>query len=182
MSPLDILWLTAMVAAGVLALGLLLAALGMLWNGEPGQTINGDRIRWPDRRWHLERRFYRHHRLGGCVIVVVAGLFFRQLAQGSLPISWPGAPPWQPVWWLLIAANGANLVIGALVLLRPSLLKPVESVVNRWLVLDLHGLVAKLADQPRLRGALLLVVAIVTLSVTAVMLLDSLRRLAATGL
>ena len=156
MSPLspDVLpWVQAL--AVVLLLGLLLAlSVGLLLLARPQAlfALNARLSRWVDTRQafslldqprHLERFFYRHHRILGSLIVLGSGYVLLRWAfaydradlLALLGPRWVArGMDWVPLALeaVLVGLHAAILVVGALILLRPSLLKGVERAANRW--------------------------------------------------
>lgn len=117
-----------------------------------------------ERPWGVERFIYRRHRLFGGAIVVgvlvflaVLGVAPTRLFNTVLLGGSGGKLAVLLVWTLAIAV----LVIGIIVLLRPSALKSVEGRANRWIQLFPTVLTS------RQIGGLLLVVGIVCLGVAS---------------
>ena len=198
-------WVQAL--AVVLALGLSVAlAVGVLLLARPRAlfALNQWLGRWVDTRAtfgmldrprHLERSFYRHHRVLGVLIVagatyvllrwtfayeradVVALLSPRWLAQGM---------DWVPTALevALIGLHLAILVVGVLIVFRPSLLKGVEQAANRWQdgppTAPLDSVVGNIDDtfegHPRLSGLILVILALWSLMALAPVLADLLKR------
>lgn len=85
----------------------------------------------------MERWFYRHHRITGSLLLA-AGLlfFFLVLFQHGIAGAAEALPgrgwAWEALFWLLTIAHAAAAVLGLVILLRPSALKPLEAVANRW--------------------------------------------------
>lgn len=92
---------------------------------------------------NIDRYFYRHHRLYGAAVVVLAVALLSFLAFGRPDIAWqslfePGnraigaivTDAARVVLWIL---GLFALAVGAVVFLRPSALKAVEGWANRWL-------------------------------------------------
>jgi hypothetical protein len=172
-----------------LALGLVLAlatALLLLWRPHALLMLNERLSRWVDteapfralerpRQW--ERFFYRHHRvLGGLVTAgatyvlgVWALVYDRAAAIALLDRRWlADGMDWvvPAVETILVVLHVAILAVGLIVLFRPSLLKNVERVANRWHrapvdALDrvVYPLDRGFAVYPRLSGLLLLLAA-----------------------
>lgn len=130
-----------------------------------GRLLNGRLQEVLERPRFVERFIYRHHRLFGSAIVAGALALLVVLGAGqsrllgtvSLGGSGGGAAMLL-VWALAVAV----LVIGIVVLVRPSALKGVEALANRWIQLfPTTGLTS------RQIGVLLLVGGIVCLVVAA---------------
>jgi len=181
-------WAPALLVALMVGLALALT-VGVLLLARPRIlfALNARLSRWVDTRaafglldqpHHLERFFYRHHRILGVMIVLGSGyvlwrwafdyersdlvaLLGRQwLARG---LDW--VPP--ALEAAVVALHGAILVVGLLILFRPSLLKGLERTANRWqqgpptapfdaVVGNLDGV---FVGYPRVSGLLLVVTA-----------------------
>lgn len=128
-------------AASVIAGVVLLAA------GKPGALrdwlLNHKLREVFARPWRVERFVYRHHRLFGGTISAGAMLLLARLYAGhnrllGMHLEPPGTGVRIAellVWALAVAA----LVIGMAVLIRPSLLKGIETLSNRWIQLPLFS-------------------------------------------
>lgn len=95
-----------------------------------------------EKNHRLERYFYRHHKRFGLFLAVSAAynLYF----QATYPAARLGAlfstgrhaelAHWllTSAWWTLLAGNAVALLVGLTVFRRPSLLKGVEAIANRW--------------------------------------------------
>lgn len=176
MTAADVLILTALLVIVLIALALLLAGGGLLLRSINTPDASTQEFERPldllDRQWHLESLLYRHHRLSGTVIIVASTFFLWQVIAKDLLSVWPAIGLWQPLWWLLIIGNTFNLVIGLIVVFRPSQLKPVEAIANRWFPVDSRHLARLLARHPRLRGLILLVIALVALGGAGLLLIE----------
>ena len=95
------------------------------------------------RPWRVERFIYRHHRPFGSAIIAGALTLLYLLYRGHLQLT--DMPAWQIsiglrtadlVAWILAIAV---LLIGFAMLIRPSLLKGIEAVSNRWIPLPRPG-------------------------------------------
>lgn len=93
---------------------------------------------------NTDQFFYRHHRWVGAALILLASVFLyiyltgapatkisqwigRQIGTQALDTTW---------LWLsgfVAVVNFAALLMGAVLLVRPSSLKPVEAVANRWI-------------------------------------------------
>ena len=95
-----------------------------------------DRPRW------IERIFYRHHRLVGALILIGAiGVLYTFLIRYNVRrISAAIAPGNWGLWDLVIATLLVGSVVaglvGIIVLVRPSLLRELEKMANRWIATD----------------------------------------------
>lgn len=133
----------------------------------------------------LDRYFYRHHKAYGVTVLLLAAVLLSWLAFNGVVERWQVLvpPSWEPLGSVLIEAGVVffwvlglvSLVVGTVMLVRPSALKGIESWSNRWVELDAfsrglnHEFPAVnrfLARHPRPWGALVLVG-----SLTAVLLL-----------
>ena len=136
------LWITLTAAAGLAGLWSLLAPETFLrFNRRASRWVEaGETDRLP-RTLAVERPFYRHHRLTGGLLM--AGSFYClyavlfQLEPAAVKHSLAQGNPWREV--LVDAAFGyiylvsiAVFLVGFVVLVRPSLLKNLESWSNRW--------------------------------------------------
>lgn len=174
MTPTDLLVITALVIVALVAIALLVAGAGQLARVASGRGPDamppGATLDVLDRQWHLERLLYRHHRLVGIAIMGGAAFFIWQVLGRGLLSALP--PAWHPLWWTLVAGNALNIAIGAVLTVRPSRLKPVESLANRWIAVDGRHLTGWLATHPVLRGFFLLAIAVLALATAALLLAD----------
>lgn len=134
------------------------------------------------RQW--ERFFYRHHRVLGSlislgaiyVLLTWAFAYDRARVIGLLDRRWViDGLDWivAAVETMVVLLHAATLVVGLIILFRPSLLKNIERAANRWhsgpqvQVLDrIYGPVDRsLAVYPRLSGLLLLLASVWSLVV-----------------
>lgn len=192
--------------AVALVLGLLLAlVIGVLLLARPGAAfaINQRLSRWIDTRpafsaldrpRSLERFFYRHHRVLGALIVLGASYvlwrwaFAYERADLIAVIGrrWVAAGlDWVPAALevALVGLHLAVLVVGALVFVRPSLLKGVERTANRWQDASANRLDAVIGSldgafegHPRVSGLILTISATWCLLALAPVLAELLRR------
>ncbi len=136
MTTTDILILTALLVTVLVALSVVINAAGTLL-GRHGEY--GPRPDKPfallDCSWRVEGIIYRHHRISGVLIILASGVFLWQAASylGALQA---GASIWSTAWWVLVASHGITLLIGLVILLRPSRLKSLEAVANRHYELE----------------------------------------------
>lgn len=131
--------------AGVLCILVGIVILLKIWRRNfPG----ADKLAWlqtdVSKPHFIERLIYRHHRLVGALLIAAAGFWLWLLStfdqwQLWLHLSWQYLRQLFHSGVLLWLATSAVavlvLVFGVLLLLRPSLLKPVESAANRWVSL-----------------------------------------------
>lgn len=192
--------------AVALVLGLLLAlCVGVLLLARPGTAfaINERLSRWIDtkpafsaldRPRSLERFFYRHHRVLGALIVGGASYvlwrwaFVYERADMIAVVGqrWVSAGlDWLPAALevALVGLHVAILLVGVLVMFRPSLLKGVERAANRWQQPTgnpLDTVVGNLDDafegHPRVSGLVLAISATWCLLALAPALSELLRR------
>ena len=193
--------------AVVLVLGLLAALfVGVMLLARPQAlfALNQRLSRWIDTRAvfsmldqprHLERFFYRHHRLLGAAIMLGATYVLWQWAfhyeraevVALLGRRWRAAG----LDWLapalevaLVGLHAAILVVGMLIFFRPSLLKGVEQAANRWqdgpatsrLDSVVDGLDDAFEGHPRVSGLLLVVSAAWCLAALAPIFAELLER------
>ncbi len=118
-----------------------------------------------DRVYHIERFFYRHHRVfGGFLVVGSAYTLVQWLWHagrlGAVAETW--GPLADSATVIVLGGNLLGFALGAVVLLRPSLLKVPERFSNHWIsiapacLLRGAGPEAILNRQPRLAGAFIL--------------------------
>lgn len=94
------------------------------------------------RQYVIERQIYRHHRTAGLAIIAATSLWLWLLSPQAAWSLWleltmnylsriihSGALPMMLTTVLALLV----LLIGVLLLLRPSLLKPIERLANRWM-------------------------------------------------
>ncbi|QKT03649.1 hypothetical protein HUS23_07400 [Ectothiorhodospiraceae bacterium 2226] len=152
-------WLLAHWGALALAIGALSAALGVWLALAPAAALRLDRrlsvwvsadrlAEQLNRRRHSGRFFYRHHRAVGALLVLAgAVLLYTLLVQrtagwddaiaaafGLSPLL--AALSAQVLLVLVALAAGLALLLGPLLYLRPSLLRPLEAVADRWINTD----------------------------------------------
>ncbi|MCK9530912.1 MAG: hypothetical protein M0R77_10205 [Gammaproteobacteria bacterium] len=118
-----------------------------------------------DQVYRIERFFYRHHRLFGAFLLAGSGytLYHASFRPDLLVHAYEAwGPVGEAVAIMILGGNIVALVLGAVVLVRPSLLKEPERLSNRWIrvapLSPLHGAGAEaiIARQPRLAGAFIL--------------------------
>lgn len=173
-----VLGLTLLAACAAYALALILAPRAANLAGDAlNRRISGRRAMRPlEIPRPTERAFYRHHRLLGTALLLAVTffflLYFLSFPRDSLLVSLTrqygkaaGEAFFQATEWFFLLANGLIAAFSVLVLVRPSLLKPVETWANRWISTRqaLKGLEREhdpldrfVLRHPRLTGALLL--------------------------
>lgn len=205
LSPTLLPWAQGLLAA--LMLGLALALLvGLLLLARPQWlfALNASLSRWVDTRAlfgildrprHVERLFYRHHRIVGSLIVLGAAYvlwrwafaYDRSDLQAVLGQRWLNAGlDWLPAALeaALVALHGAILAVGLIILFRPSLLKGLERTANQWQpgleMARLDAVVGNLdgafEGHPRVSGLLLAIASSWCLMALTPIVLDILRR------
>jgi hypothetical protein len=144
--------------ASLFWLSLLISLIGIIFMVRPGVLVQSSKKlnRWIstsgffdalDRSRQVERTVYRYHRWFGFIILVGASyclyiFLFNIDVQRMiriLPIVGnSGFSAWlyEMLYYLLICANALALVTGLIILLRPSLLKSLETIANRWIASD----------------------------------------------
>jgi|GEM_PF-1730461 len=141
MSATAVLMITLLLALLLLALALLVGALAILIRPTAVQDESGGverALSALNLRWQVERGIYRHHRAFGLVVVATAVfLAWRFLHANVLDVA--AGTAWQAAAWALLAGQLLNLAIGIVLLIRPSLLKPLESAANRWHSIEPDG-------------------------------------------
>ncbi len=180
------LWI--LLGGGVLAtlvgLWLLIAPVGFAsFSGMINRWVSTRQAaHWLEAPRPIERFFYRRHKVFGVLLIMGAAfaLYYlgfhydaaRMLAVFALPWTGPGVEAvTSALTGFLLFGNGMVLLIGVIVLLRPSLLKGVETASNRWVStreafdsLDSRSDFPDevIAHRPRLAGAVLLVAGLCT--------------------
>lgn len=192
--------------AVVLVLGLLLALfVGVMLLARPEALfrLNQRLSRWVDtggvfavldQPRHLERYFYRHHRILGAAIMLGASYvlwrwafqYERDELLALLGRRWLAAGLDWVVPALEVALVGlhvAILAVGVVIFFRPSLLKGVERTANRWQepktgTLDsvVEGVDDAFEGHPRVSGLLLVVSAAWCLAALTPIFADLLKR------
>lgn len=132
-------WLSiGMVAAGMLSavvgIGLLLEAV--IGPGRLLTTALARILEVLDRQLRIERFIYRHHRLFGSAIligslamVVLLGIGYRPYLESNLRLTAHA----QVAVFLAVAMAVGAVVIGLVMLIRPSALKGFEALSNHWI-------------------------------------------------
>jgi hypothetical protein len=133
------LFFVAGLAGAALGLILLLSPQGFArLNAAMSRRFSARRAMRPLEVPHYrESFFYRHHRWTGGLILAGALFFFFNLAFRFSPEAAAAVLPgvdwvWAGLLWFLILGNLVGAIIGLVILLRPSALKPLEAVANRW--------------------------------------------------
>jgi hypothetical protein len=208
MSPLppEVLpWIQGLAVVLVLGLGLALF-VGVLLLARPQALFalnqwlsrsfdTAPTFRALDQPRHLERFFYRHHRVVGALIVAGAAYVLLRWAfaydrSGVLALLSPRLAKGGMDWVLpaleatLVGLHVAILAVGVLIMFRPSLLKGVEKAANRWqdgpTTTPLDSVVGNLdgafEGHPRLSGLVLVASALWCLLALAPVVADLLRR------
>ena len=154
-------------AALVAGIGFLLAAARQPDKPDTlrGRLLNSRLQEVLERPRFVERFIYRHHRLfggaiaaGALALLAVLGAGQSRLIGAVLPGGSGGRAAILLVWALAVAV----LVIGMIVLVRPSALKGAEALANRWIQLFPATVLTS-----RQIGVLLLLVGIACLGVAA---------------
>lgn len=153
-SEILVQWLWAVgaaMAALALAAGLLLlVAPG--WTLSLAQRLNREfSIAWFARLLDAPRAsepfVYRHHRAVGVALALASAYLLKQLftvvTPGAAAALWGGMLPpalaeavMQAFHWVFVIGGVAGLVLGVVIFVRPSALKPLERWSNRWLATD----------------------------------------------
>jgi hypothetical protein len=148
-----------------------------------------------DQPHHIERFLYRHHRILGAMIVAGAGFVLWRWAfayERSEFLAAMGTRfladglDWLPaaLETALVALHGGILMVGFLVIFRPSLLKGFERTANRWqrgpattrLDSVIVGVDGAVEDHPRVTGLLLVLAACWCLLALLPIVADLLKR------
>lgn len=137
MTGYDIWLLSALVVMAITTLAYTLVSLAALLpsNGrDAAETATRPaRAEAVDRTRRIERFVYRHHRVFGTTIVLGSLLYLWRIA--TIGLLWPGAdhPAWLSGLPALTVLHLLVLPFGTVMLIRPSLLKRIEEISNRWL-------------------------------------------------
>lgn len=198
-------WVQGLALVLVLGLGVaLLVGVMLLARPQALFALNARLSRWIDTNptfglldqpRHLERFFYRHHRLLGGLIVLGASyvllrwafVYERSDVIALLSPRWIAhGMDWIPraLEALLVGLHVLVLVVGVLIALRPSLLKGVEKAANRWQPIPTTTPLDSVIDTvdrsvegyPRVSGLLLVISASWCLLALAPAIADLLRR------
>jgi len=115
-----------------------------------GQWFATSKLTAPlDRQRSVDRLLYRYHRAVGALLLGASAyllyvLFFQFNPDRLVLLLRRGMNPHLAAWLidlleiLLIGSSLVGLVIGAIMLVRPSLLKGVEAALNKWVVTEHH--------------------------------------------
>jgi len=205
LSPYSLPWIQGLLVA--LMAGLLLAlCVGVLLLARPRVlfALNASLSRWIDtgpvfgkldQPHHIERFLYRHHRALGIMIVAGAGFvlwrwafaYERSEFLAALGTRFVASGlDWMPaaLETALVALHGAILLVGILVIFRPSLLKTFERTANRWqqgpattpLDTVIPGVDTAVESHPRVSGLLLVLAACWCLLALTPVVVDLLAR------
>lgn len=176
MNASAILISTVLTALAVMAIALLTGSLALLTSRQdPATPTRGgvaESLRTLDRQWHIERLVYRHHRLFGLLVMAAAVFFLWQLFRADPAWTAKGSGITPVLIWTLVCAQAINLLIGAVIMLRPSLIKPLESIGNRWHRLELSG--QRSPESIRVTATLLALVGLTVLVGSAMLLMHQL--------
>lgn len=131
-----------------LLVGLVSAAFGLILMLAPdgfermASSLNRE---WSTRRamknlelpHYYERFFFRHHLWVGLLILAASLYFFFTFVLRITPAEAAAAMPgidwlWEGLFWFLLVANVAAAILALVILFRPSALKPLEAMANRW--------------------------------------------------
>lgn len=127
------MFLLLLCGAGLVLIGGRLLLDGARWGAKEKNLF--------EHSWRIERFFYRHHRLAGGLIVIFSLIFLLLLAiysgqQVTFTGFWGTPRGFMILRVVSIAAwfcSSFALLVGTVVLLRPSLLKPLETRANQWI-------------------------------------------------
>ncbi|WP_376695286.1 hypothetical protein [Wenzhouxiangella sp. EGI_FJ10305] len=159
----EILVLTTLVVVLVLALALLAGSLALLITaGKAGETERAglqQAFHELDRQWRVERWIYRHHRPFGLLVVLAALVSIWQLLKLDLLNALAASNAWGVSACVLLGGQALNLAAGIVIVTRPSLLKPLETLSNRWH--RIGDFESGRSIPPRIKALLLLLVAVV---------------------
>lgn len=179
-------WHELLIDAALLALSiaaLAFAAAGLLLCLRPPASPVAPADRPPggllgvlDTPRRIERFIYRHHYAAGLIIMLSAAFYLWRIGRAGL--LWPPAEfGFQaPLLWLLTLAVALAFVLGAVMLVRPSRLKPVEARANQWIGPESGTAREWLLRHPRARGILILAVSLYGVLVFASLLADRITR------
>jgi hypothetical protein len=179
MTSHEILILTALLVVTLVALALLVSGIGLMLNVWHNTGTNSDETTKRSRasRWRIERLVYRHHRIAGSLIALGSALFLSQGLRAPSIEPWSQSVVLTTFWWGLLAAHACILLIGLVILLRPSRLKAIESLANRHYDLGFRLVTRPHNDRPRLQGLLLVFIAAVVLAGMGILLMERLDLL-----
>lgn len=108
----------------------------------------------------IEPSLYRHHHVSGGLIIVgaLALLVFLDRFHGHLPMGgeWSTVPGFALLMSFAWGLSTWALIVGAYLFIRPSALKGVETLANRWIE-PCKGILNLMLRRPRLSGVMLLV-------------------------
>ncbi len=173
MSASAILVSTVLVILFVLAIALLTGALALLAGVEDPNERRGGltaALRLLDRQWRIERLVYRHHRIFGLLMIAAGSFCLWQLTRAELSAVLDGGSSASILLWALLLGQAFTLLVGMVVFFRPSLLKPLETISNRWHDLDVSG--EDHASKGRWAAILLALVGLVALLASTTLLMQ----------
>ncbi len=172
MTSADILVMTALLVLAMASLALLASGIGLLTHAIRGQGGGMKHDVARQRPFQIERLVYRHHRIAGILITLGSAWFLWQSFQG--PNDDITTSPWTLFWWILAGAHVGTLLVGLVILLRPSRLKSIESLANRRFELDFPKIEQRESNHPALHGLILTLIASVVLAGMTLLLLERL--------
>ncbi len=106
------------------------------WIGAGKVTEQLDRPRW------IERYFYRYHRLVGtsllvgAIFILYTFLFSYNVRRISAVMPYGNWGLWDAFIGLLLIGGVLAALVGAIVLIRPSMLREIEKSSNRWIATE----------------------------------------------
>jgi len=179
MSATAILVVTVLLVLVVLAVALLTGSLALLVSrrGDSDTRRGGlaHALRLLDRQWRIERLVYKHHRFFGLLVLAASVFCIWQMTRAELTGLVNGSSAASLLLWMLLLALAFNLLVGLIILFRPSLLKPLEAFANRW-----HHLDAADESRPgglRLTATLLALVGLAVLLGSATLLFEQITAI-----
>ena len=137
---IDIWLLSALLVLAVITVAVVLNTGPQRLNHDRSDATSTSRqnTTTPEKRTHIERFVYRHHRFFGAFVLIGAGLYLASISANGL--LWPAQAGGvlRMMLPMLTLLHLALLPFGAVMLLRPSLLKRLEAASNRWIELPGH--------------------------------------------
>ncbi len=179
MSASAILISTVLVVLLVVAVALLAGSAALLTGrGRPADGTGAgllEALRLLDRQWQIERLVYRRHRLFGLLVATTSVFCLWQLGRSGLSAILASHYPASILAWALLLGQAFNLLVGLVILVRPSLLKPLEALSNRW-----HPIEARTGrpGAARITAALLALVGLAILLAAGALLLQQINGVA----